>query len=283
MTDTGGRRDPASRLVIEVKFPLTAVHVDAPSPAAVGMIIAARAGPAGEIGERDMINSSIIQRVILISHNNSVGTAFTIEVHRKQYFLTARHVVENISFGDNILVWRAGKWNELEVNIVGLGIGGIDVAVLSCTYQLTPAPQLNATAEGLGYSQHVYFLGFPFGWKQEMGRINNDYPIPFVKSGIVSAFADSPSGFYIDGHVNPGFSGGPVVFRPSKDKDGKLCVAGIVSGSPDSPSPTHLSIQGKPLVHSLDYPDLVHVVQIGNAIELIELNAQGYALAQLEQ
>ena len=67
------------------------------------------------------------------------------------------------------------------------------------------------------YGQQVYILGFPHGHDSGGAEINRGLPIPFVKSGVISAFAfGDVKKIYIDTHANEGFSGGPVVFRPQQ-------------------------------------------------------------------
>ena len=102
----------------------------------------------------------------------------------------------------------------------------IDIIVFDIHQPITPQHELIPNRDGLIYSQDVYFLGFPYGFFTESGDQNNEYPFPFVKKGIVSAFTSDK--IFIDGHNNKGFSGGPIVFYPENDK--KLHVTGIISG-----------------------------------------------------
>lgn len=80
------------------------------------------------------------------------------------------------------------------------------------------------------YGQDVYFLGFPFGDGLELGEMNNHYPAAFVKRAIISGINSGgrPSIVYLDGHNNPGFSGGPVVAR--NPETNVLEVISIISG-----------------------------------------------------
>ena len=83
------------------------------------------------------------------------------------------------------------------------------------------------------YGQQVYILGFPHGHDSGGEEINLGLPIPFVKSGIISAFAfGDVKKIYIDTHANEGFSGGPVVFHPQQGARDphELRVAGVVTG-----------------------------------------------------
>jgi len=55
--------------------------------------------------------------------------------------------------------------------------------------------------------------------------------LPFIKSGILSALDirnENAVTLYLDGHNNPGFSGGPIVFLSNTTR--RFHVAGVVSG-----------------------------------------------------
>jgi hypothetical protein len=62
------------------------------------------------------------------------------------------------------------------------------------------------------------------------GLTNNNYPIPFVKAGIVSSWSETslPSRLiYCDGYNNPGFSGGPLI---TISLEGAVNIIGVISG-----------------------------------------------------
>ena len=62
--------------------------------------------------------------------------------------------------------------------------------------------------------------------------MNGGYPLPLVKGALTSGSIGekgNPETFVLDGHNNPGFSGGPVVFRPANNPNGELRVMAIVS------------------------------------------------------
>lgn len=131
------------------------------------------------------------------------------------------------------------------------------------------------------------FLGFPFGWDSSAKGLGSDFPVPFVKAGIVSAITfDLPKSIYIDGHGNKGFSGGPVVFVPTDGPQDKYQVAGIVSYYP---TPLLVPIRNKagevilnsvnePTAYFAENPGLVVAHHIGHATELIDLNPIGFPL-----
>jgi hypothetical protein len=83
-----------------------------------------------------------------------------------------------------------------------------------------------ATSRGLIYGQDVYFLGFPYGFlgRHSFGR--SGYPLPFVKKAVVSLFDGTT--YLLDGHNNPGFSGGPVVWKAPHSQE--FNAGAVVSG-----------------------------------------------------
>ena len=64
------------------------------------------------------------------------------------------------------------------------------------------------------------------------GAINNQYPLPLIKAALVSGVDFERHGFctlYLDGHLNKGFSGGPVVWvHPAKPRT--LQLIGTIAG-----------------------------------------------------
>ena len=85
-----------------------------------------------------MVSENVIQRTFNIRRGESQGTAFTIDRAGRQYLVTARHVVESIVPGENISVWHEEQWKALDVNVVGVGEGEVDVAVLAPPFQISP-------------------------------------------------------------------------------------------------------------------------------------------------
>lgn len=233
-----------------------------------------------------MITTNVFQRTFHIKRCASEGTAFAIDRGSKQYLITARHVTEGIRSGDEIEIFHERQWKNLAVNVVGVGTGSVDVAVLACPIQIAPLYPLEATSVGLICGQPVFFLGFPFGLDGGGEQINRGLPLPFVKAGIVSAFASE--NFYIDAHGNQGFSGGPVVFMPnnqSVNQNAEYKVAGIVVHYPVRYIPivnecgdTIVDNYGKPIGYTPENPGIVVAVDIRHATNLIDMNPIGFKL-----
>ena len=234
-----------------------------------------------------MITTNVIQRTFHIRCGKRSGTAFAIDRGGKQYLATALHVVEGINSGDEIAIFRDKQWKKSLVDVVGLGQNDVDVAVLSCPIRLAPPHPMEAHSAGLIYGQSIYFLGFPFGWDGGAEYINRDFPVPFVKAGIVSAVVPgNPTRIYIDGHGNKGFSGGPVLFAPNGQPQNQLQVAGIVANYPtplkapivDKSGTPIMNDHNEPVAFFQENPGFVVAMDIRHATDLIDANPVGFQL-----
>ena len=224
-----------------------------------------------------MVTANVVHRILHIGRADSQGTAFTVDHGGKQYLVTARHVVEGIASGERISVAHQEQQELIEINVVGVGEGAVDVAVLACQQQLSPMHPLEPTTAGLVYGQQAYFLGFPFGWDAGGEHINHGLPLPFVKAGVISAWTNGTvKRIYIDSHVNEGFSGGPVVFSPPGDQK-VLRVAGVVVGYPKRFQPV-VDEHENTVALAQENPGLVLAIDISHVVALIDANPIGFAL-----
>lgn len=225
-----------------------------------------------------MITTNVIQRTFHIRVSDFIGTCFTIDVAEKQYIITARHVVSEISGTQKISIFHGDQWKDIDVTLVGHCDGEIDISVLATNVLLSPNYPLPATMEGIVYGQDVYFLGFPYGMTGAIGEMNHDFPLPFVKQAILSCLYTTPAGnqlLFLDGHNNPGFSGGPVVFKEQNKPDFK--VAGVISGYRYNEEPIYQGAQQLPLAYRYN-TGIIITYGIRHAIELIDSNPVGLTL-----
>ena len=233
-----------------------------------------------------MITSNVLHRTFFIRYGELSGTGLAIDRQDRQYLVTARHVVAGINTGEVLHIFHERQWKEVTVQVVGLGAGDVDVAVLALPIQIAPPLPLEPSSAGLIIGQTVYFLGFPFGWTGDGENINRDFPIPFVKSGVLSALIPrEDTRIYIDGHNNKGFSGGPVVFVPMGSPPSELKLAGVVSNYPVSREPV-VDAQGQPILgagaapvaYVQENPGFVVAFDVRHATDLIDANPVGLAL-----
>ena len=188
-----------------------------------GLSMASRRAP--------MISSNAINRTFRLKHGDAIGTGFTIDVASRQYVVTAHHVVAGLLAGDEaaVEIHHDGDWKPLLVQIAWLAEPPVDVAILAPQQQLSHAnTALEPTPSGISVGQQVYFLGFT---EMELLAFPDSagFPMPLVRQGILAGVLaqSGPTVLVIDGHNIPGFSGGPVVFKPEGSSEFR--VAGVVS------------------------------------------------------
>jgi Trypsin-like peptidase domain len=177
-----------------------------------------------------MINTNILTRVVRIKCGNNTGSAFTIEKDNKQFLVTAKHVVSQ--FSGSIEIFHEQVWKTARPTWLKTTNEDADVAVMHFTFDISPRYNLPTTCAEIILSQNVYFLGFPFGLSGNTEKINNHFPLPFVKCGILSALLTEQNGnliFLVDGHNNKGFSGGPLVYYKNGNPALELRVCGVIS------------------------------------------------------
>lgn len=225
------------------------------------------------------ITTNILQRTFRIRYGEHTGTCFTIDVDNKQYIVTARHVVPSISGPTNtVQIYHDSAWKTLRVDLVGHGQKNIDITTLAPHIQLSPTHRLPASIDGVTIGQDVRFLGFPYGLITDVGNINRDFPLPLVKQGLISSLQfDEEKILLLDGHNNPGFSGGPVVCQMMNNRKRKneLTVIGVVSGYIQARDSIYAGEAETPLKYNYN-TGMVKVVGIVHALNLIESNPIGF-------
>ena len=179
---------------------------------------------------------------------------------------------------------REQDWRDYDVNLVGHCEDGIDISVLAAEMQLSAGPPLPlSTIDRAALGQEVYLLGYPFGLNTELGILNDNFPLPFVKKAVLSA-QDRPSGIYgLDGHVSHGFSGGPVAFSPIsrfawfRPRARSCSVGAVISGYLPEKCPVWLDEKRTSLYinHNLA---IVSCHDIKYAIDVIRQNPIGFEL-----
>lgn len=221
------------------------------------------------------VATNIVQRTFNIRHKEKLGTCFTLDLDGRRYLVTARHIVEKIKDRDVISILHGGRWIPFDVALVGHGNGDVDVSVLAPQVVLGANHALNATTAGLQYAEDVFFLGFPYGLNFEIGALNAEFPVPLVKRAIVSALGLGDVPMLLDGHNNPGFSGGPVVRRWNSDGQ---TVVGVISEYMEEPESVEDRAGNElPYVHHTN-TGIIVVWEIRHAIELVESNPIGLAV-----
>ncbi len=190
------------------------------------------------LNAQNMVPSEILQKVFYLKYGNKTGTTFLVSIENKDFLITARHLfpdsLENNSSLE-IEIFQSDKWLKMNCNLLLHENKSIDIAVLDIHSAAIKELNFDIGSKSYSLSQDCFFLGFPFGLKMddESGNINRGFPIPFVKKGIISSFITNNLGvtqIFLDGHNNPGFSGGPVVITNyTNDTKHKMRIIGVVS------------------------------------------------------
>ena len=164
---------------------------------------------------------NVLSRVYQIKFNGESGTAFVLDYEDRQYFVTARHIMQTAAEGAKASVQLQGLNEPMKERSVIVLLGKnkcVDVAVL------VPTEKNIITAEAIPYpykfafGQEAYFLGFPYGLFTSTNQggaaalIKHAYISAVVSCKSVYSDGDTDQDFILlDGFNNPGFSGGPIV------------------------------------------------------------------------
>lgn len=221
-----------------------------------------------------MITSNSILRTFALRCRGAVGTGFVIDHDRKQYLISARHVVHAADETGQVEVLEGGAWSPTPVVSVGHGPDNVDISVLAPRSPLVPENlPITASSEGLVYGQDLYFLGFPFAIYSTLRFGERLRPLPFAKRAILSMMEGEL--YLLDGHNNPGFSGGPVVFSSTRGAPDR--VAAVISGYRFHPEPVYEG-DSPTALHLRQNTGIIYAYRIESALELIARNPIGAQL-----
>jgi len=193
-----------------------------------------------------------LYRTFMIQTSIERGTAFSLDIDNREYWVTAKHLFTGKKTGP------AGEFKEKQVVAALLAQSGeesqgqdqrwvsqtfividpgkdIDILILAPTKPLLPTElSLKARSEGIGLGADCEFLGFPYGggWKAHMDTGATIW-LPYVKHCTVSAMITDGGRrvWVLDGINNEGFSGGPVLFGTGADQN----VFAVISGFHQEP------------------------------------------------
>jgi S1-C subfamily serine protease len=202
----------------------------------VGLLVGLLFCPVKSHGQ---VTANVLERVLYIgveaeTPRDRRATAFTLDVDGRQYLITAKHVVAGLKDEDTINVYRGTNWTPLHVRIFKCE-DPIDIAVLIPAAQLTPSSELEPDPTQFFYGQEAYFVGFPYGIFMSAPKAMGDQPVPFIKRAAISSKVTinaekHAEQLLLDGYNNPGFSGGPIVYRDMNKPGVVFKVAAVVSG-----------------------------------------------------
>jgi S1-C subfamily serine protease len=226
--------------------------------------------------------ANVLMRVYQVRFNGVPATAFLLDYEDRQYFVTARHLMESATEKETVELMGPGtkEWKSYPVTVLLGKNKCVDVAVL------VPTEKKLSEAEAIPYpylfafGQEAYFLGFPYGLYTSFGE---GMGVALIKhayvSSRVSCAAIYPDGdkdeylLLLDGLNNPGFSGGPIVapdvFSPTKNIRVQKLI-GVISGYRNAPIPP--SVDGKTIPNAITPTNsgIIIATYIEKAVDLIK-------------
>lgn len=215
-----------------------------------------------------MVTANIISRVFNLKNNNSFGTCFTLDIDKRQYLLTAKHIVNELTVNSTLEILHNKEWKSLKVENIH-HCDDMDVSIVAINVFIPSLP-VSATIAQLSYGQDIYFLGFPLGLYSNVGEINRHFPLPFIKKGIISAIDFEGNYLLIDGYNNKGFSGAPVVFRHYPYTSNEYYIAGIISSYKPEYSKVYIAQQETDLISEMN-SGIITAYSITKVIQTIKI------------
>lgn len=189
-----------------------------------------------------MVTSGVIHRVFGLRYEANHGTCFSIRENEQEFLITAAHLVNGYDDGKGLEIVLGGKeWGEykrfyprrLHLNEAH------DIAVFEAPEPTQyPSLPLSSGQEGLVLGQSVQWMGYPLGHDGGLLRRENGAPIGIVSSGNLAAlqtpnqaYRNGHRGFLLEGGINLGNSGSPVLFRSKDGAQVSTKVFGVISGT----------------------------------------------------
>ena len=185
------------------------------------------------------VTSNVFERVLNVRVNvntdhDETATAFTVDVDDREYLITAKHVVSRLKDDNTVYIYSDNDWIPVRVKIFRCA-DPVDTAVLVPPRQLTVNFELPFEQTNFFVGQDAYFLGFPYGIRIDATGLNGPYPLAVTKRATISGTVvldkqTKASLVLLDGYNNPGFSGGPIVYRDLNRSRVVLKLLGVISG-----------------------------------------------------
>lgn len=214
-----------------------------------------------------MLPPSIIQNVFPIKNGKKTGTCFTINHEANQYFVSAKHIINNINDGDCLEFLFSGIHTKANVKTISHHPTA-DVSVFTIDDDIE-LPELEYYINKIKPGQETFFLGFPtIAGERKSNETPGKYPQALIKKATISKIIHSDTDIYflLNGKNNPGFSGGPVIMEdPSKKK---FKVTAVISGFKRVKESVQLKEKVKP-ISLRDRTGIILAYSVGNAVEAI--------------
>lgn len=225
-----------------------------------------------------MLTTNALERTFQLRLGTATATCFTFDHEQRQYVITAKHVINDIRSEPQTVVelFHDNQWKRLTLTLVGHCPDPIDISVYSPPQLLSPPLHL-PPQDRIIYGHRVYFLGFPYGLRSNAGEINRGFPMPFIKQGIISSVGgENGTCIFLDGHNNPGFSGGPVVAE--NPKTNRFDILAVISGYRAAPEEI-CDATGPVGLYYQANTGIITSYSIKHALDVIVANPTGFEIS----
>lgn len=152
---------------------------------------------------------------------SSTGTCFSLIHDSRKFLITAKHVLGNYNENPTIEIETNSGWISVDYSqIIVCENNEIDIAAIELQQPVNQEIKFvnfNYSTENIILGGDCYFLGYPYGLKNY--NMGNQRGNAIIKKSIISGDVydtrGSSIGLLLDGHNNPGFSGGPCLTKTS--------------------------------------------------------------------
>lgn len=184
------------------------------------------------------MTGDILNKVFKISLDttlNNTATAFLIENTGEIFMVTARHVFPaslNSKSKIRLFVKEDKKWNYMDGTVLHHNNPKVDISIIRVFegQKTTIKNDFILSMRNLIYGDEGYILGFPYNLSTDI--LDREFPLPLIKKVINSGtiIEEGVQMIFLDGHNNPGFSGGPIVFKNHSKSNGHVWqIVGVIS------------------------------------------------------
>lgn len=224
-----------------------------------------------------LLSQEVMKRVFHIKFGQDRGTGFIVELLEEKYLVTARHMLKKLNFPketDFEIGKKAGSlWETVHAHIYYHTNVSIDVAIIKTDYfdQMHFHP-INYSSNQLLLSQDLFFLGFPYGFRNNKFAESGQYPFPIVKRGTYSGDIqeNNVNALICDWSGNEGFSGGPVIYYSHEDgNEPTAFIAGIIASGHRNDIPVYKNNKQTTEYFTNEATGLEFVYFIEDALEII--------------
>lgn len=216
-------------------------------------------------------------------YQKNAGTCFLLGNNNKNYLITARHLFDKFNKnGDTINIELLNTTGNDKLKCVLLIHKNleIDIAVLKILNMAYKISGFQLSEIEIMPGEDCFFFGFPYNINSQGSEIHNGFPFPLIKKATYSGVNRTKSGavkYFLDGHNNRGFSGGPIITRDfsSNDLFQRWKLVGVISAYIYQENKSELKIDS--IVYSISIRENSGIIIAYSQIhikEILEMNGE---------